>query len=137
VPTCRRIDQPVSKAAHITSTHSEITSRSMSTSRLASPHTDIGMAMQAPASISPSSRLSALGQAAGACPMVAATSRSITAHVGGIDPGHGDGFFHGVAAEGLAQFLVDHRLDERGLAVFHLVLRSHGQRSVSSSMVRA
>ena len=36
-------------------------------------------------------------------------------------PGHGDGLLHGVAAEGLAQLLVDEGLDEGGAAVLHLV----------------
>ncbi len=44
------------------------------------------------------------------------------AHVGGIDAGDLDGLLHGIAAEGLTQFLVDHCLDQRGLAVLHLVL---------------
>jgi hypothetical protein len=88
-PTFRRIDQPASKAAHIPSTHSEITSRNRSACRP------------------------------------------------GRSPATRDRLLHRVAAEGLAQFLVDHRLDERGLAALHLVLDRLVKRAVSSSMVRA
>jgi hypothetical protein len=54
-----------------------------------------------------------------------------------VDPGHRHRLLHGVAAERLAQFLVDHHFDERGLAVLHLVLDGLFSASVSSSMVRA
>src|SRR6056297_1000745 len=43
-------------------------------------------------------------------------------HIVRADTCDGDGFFHGVAAEGFAEFLVDHGLDEGCGAVLHLVL---------------
>jgi GntR family transcriptional regulator/MocR family aminotransferase len=42
------------------------------------------------------------------------------AHVAGVDAGHRDRLLHRVAAERLAQFLVEHHLDQRGLAALHL-----------------
>jgi hypothetical protein len=58
-------------------------------------------------------------------------------HVGRVDAGHGHRLLHRVAAERLAQFLVDHRLDQRGLAVLIWSLIAWFSASVSSSIVRA
>ena len=49
-------------------------------------------------------------------------------HIVCADACHCDRVLHCVAAERLAQFLVDHCFDQRGLAVFHLVFNSRMQR---------
>ena len=58
------------------------------------------------------------------------------AHIGSADAGHFNGLFHRIATEGLAKFLIDHRFDERRLAMFHLVFDSFRKR-IAQFVLRA
>jgi len=67
-----------------------------------------------------------------------ALANPLRAHVRGADSSHGDRLFHGVAAERLAQFLVDQRLDQRVVlpcSIWSVI--AWFSAAVSCSMVRA
>src|SRR6056297_2472905 len=46
----------------------------------------------------------------------------LSVHVGGVDTSDSDGLFHRVAAERVAEFLVEQHLDQRRGVVLHLIL---------------